>query len=378
MRIELTPEQQRFRDEVRAFVAREVAPLATETDRTGNFPKAQLEAAAAAGYLGPLIPREYGGMGLDHVAEVILIEEVSYACASTGFLLSADTTTATLPILDYGTPEQKQAYLPVIARNIACVAITEPGAGSDVAAQTTTATLDGDHWVLNGHKRFGTSGARAKVFTITAVTDPEKGPKGISAFIAEAGWPGIRIGRREDTMGLRGAEVVDLHLEGLRIPRKNLLGDRGAGMRICLSSIDCGRISISAQALGIARAALDLAITHAMRRNAFGKPIAEHQAIQFALADMATEIEAARLLVYRAATVADSGVRYSKEAAMAKLTASQTAKRCADRSLQIHGGSGYTKESVIERLYRDCRVSELYEGTSEIMRMVVARAVTGL
>ncbi len=378
MHPDLTPAQQAFRDEARAFAARELAPRAAELDRTGKFPAEAVAAAGKAGYLGVLVPREYDGLGLGHVEETLLIEELSYACASTGFLISAHSTTATSPILHHGTEEQKRRYLPTIARQLACVAITEPGAGSDVAAQTTRAVLEGDEWVITGHKRFGTNGARAKVYTITAVTDPEKGAKGISSFIAEAGTPGIRIGRREDSMGLRGAEVVDLHFDGLRVPEENLLGERGAGMRMTLASIDSGRVSIGAQALGIARAAYDQAVGYATRRTTFGKLLAEHQAIQFSLADMATEIEASRWLVYRSAALADSGARYSKEAAMGKLYASGTAKRCADRALQIHGGSGYTKETVVERLYRDCRVTELYEGTSEIMRIVIARGVTGL
>ncbi len=375
VRIELSAAQQAFAEEVEHFAATQVAPRAAAAEKARAHDPALLEQLRSRGYLGPLVPRQFGGMGLDGVCMVLLIEALSRADAALGFIVSVNADVAAIPILRYGTAHQQEAYLPRLADGFAGFALTEAGAGSDAASQTSTAVLDGDAYVLNGHKRFGTNAPLCGFLTVIAATDPAAGPKGLSAFLVEGDAPGLSLGRREDTMGLRAAQVTDVILQDVRVPTQNLLGRPGDGLRIGLSAIDYGRVGIGAQGVGIASAALTAATAHATRRQQFGRAIADFQAIQFMLADMAVQLETARLLTLRAAVAMDAGGRFSLPAAMAKLAGSVCAKEVADKALQIHGGGGYTTDYPVERYYRDARALEIYEGTTEIMRMVIAKAL---
>lgn len=380
MDLELSEEQKLFQKSMRDFAEKEIGPLARETDAQGRFPWATIRKMASMGMLGLPVPEEYGGAGADYVSYAIAVEEVSRVCGSTGITMAAHTSLASMPFVYFGTEEQKRRYLVPLARGekLGAFGLTEPGAGSDAASIQTTAVLKGDEWVINGQKTFITSGSIADVVVIAARTDPSAGSRGISNLIVEKGAPGFRAGRDEEKMGLRGSVTSQLFFEDCRVPKENILGKPGEGFKQFLTVLDGGRISIGAMALGLAQAALESAVAYSKQRVQFGQPIASFEAIQWMLADMATEIEAARLLVYRAAWLKDRGVRFTREAAMAKLYASEAAERAAFKALQIHGGYGYTKDYDVERIYRDQRLCTIGEGTSEILRLVISRQVLQL
>ncbi len=377
MNFELNEEQKMFQKAMRDFAENEIRPIAQETDASAQFPWDTIRKMAAMGMLGLPVPEEYGGAGADYLSYAIAVEEVSRVCGSTGITLAAHTSLACMPLVYFGTEEQKQKYLPPMAGGgvLGAFGLTEPGAGSDAGAVQTTAVLQGDEWVINGQKTFITSGSIAEVVIIAARTDPSAGSRGISNIIVEKGTPGFRPGRDEEKMGLKGSITSQLFFEDCRVPKENILGKPGEGFKQFLITLDGGRISIGAMALGLAQAALESAVEYSKQRVQFGQPIATFQAIQWMIADMATEIDAARMLIYRAAWLKDKGVRFTREAAMAKLFASEVAERAAFKSLQIHGGYGYTKDYDIERIYRDQRLCTIGEGTSEIQRLVIARQV---
>jgi alkylation response protein AidB-like acyl-CoA dehydrogenase len=379
MNFELTEEQQMIRKMVRDFAENEVAPLAQETDKTGQFPWQIIHKMGKLGLMGLPFSEEYGGAGADTVSYAIAVEEISRVCGSTGITLAAHISLATFPIHHFGSEEQKRKYVPKLASGewIGALGLTEPGAGSDAGGIKTRAVLDGDKWVINGQKCFITNGSIADVVVLTALTDPEKRTRGISSFIMEKGTPGFRPGRDEEKMGLKGSITSELFFEGCRIPKENILGTPGDGFKQALVTLDGGRISIGAMALGLAQGAFERALAYSKERQQFDQPICNFQAVQWMLADMATEIEAARLMVYRAAWLEDQGVRFTKEAAMAKLYASEAAERACFKALQIHGGYGYMREYEVERMYRDQRLCTIGEGTSEIQRLVIARQVLG-
>jgi len=376
MDFELTDEQQLIRDAVREFAETEVTPIAAELDRDHRFPYELLPKLAEMNLMGMPYPEKEGGAGADYVSYVIAIEEISRACASTGIIMSAHTSLATWPIFKFGTEAQKDQYLQDMAsgRRLGAFALTEPGAGTDAGAGTATATLRADGYALNGSKMFITNAPYADVYVVFAKTDPERGTRGMSAFIVEKDTPGFSVGEAEHKLGIRGSSTPPIYFADCRIGKEALLGGEGDGFKIAMQTLDGGRIGVSAQALGIAQAALDAAIAYAKERVQFGKPIANLQAIQWMIADMALEVDAARLLVYRAASCVDNGRPYSTEGAMAKLFASETATRVAGKAIQIHGGYGYTESYPVERNYRDAKITELYEGTSEVQRMVIARS----
>jgi butyryl-CoA dehydrogenase len=372
---ELTDEQQLIRDAVREFAEAEVAPIAAELDRDHRFPSELLPKLAEMNLMGMPYPEKEGGAGADYLSYVIVVEELSRACASTGVILSAHTSLATWPIFKFGTEAQKDRYLHDMAsgHRLGAFALTEPAAGTDAAAGTATATLHADGYTLNGSKMFITNAPYADVYIVFAKTDPERGTRGISAFVVEKDTPGFSVGEAEHKLGIRGSSTPPVYFSDCRVPKEALLGGEGDGFKIAMQTLDGGRIGISAQALGIAQAALDASVAYAKERVQFGKPIAALQAIQWMIADMATEIDAARLLVYRAASCVDNGKPYSTEGAMAKLFASEVATRVAGKAIQIHGGYGYTESYPVERNYRDAKITEIYEGTSEVQRMVIAR-----
>jgi len=379
MHFQLTEEQRMTREMVRDFAEKEIKPLAQERDRTGEFPWELIRKMGPLGLLGLPIPEEYGGAGADTLCYAIAIEEIARVCGSTAITVAAHTSLGTYPIYLFGSEEQKRKYLPRLASGqaLAAFGLTEPGAGSDAGATKTRAVLDGDEWVINGQKIFITNGSIADVVLITAVTDPEKGTRGISNFIIEKGTPGFRPGRDEEKMGLKASVTSQLFFEDCRVPKENILGQPGEGFKQFLITLDGGRISIGAMALGLAQGAYERALAYSKERVQFGQPIAKFQAIQWMLVDMATEIEAARLMVYRAAWLKDQGVRFTKEAAMAKLYASEVAERVCFKAIQIHGGYGYMREYDVERMYRDQRLCTIGEGTSEIQRLVIARQILG-
>ena len=375
MDFELTDEQQLIRDAVREFAEAEVAPIAAELDREHRFPRELLPKMAEMNLMGMPYPEKEGGAGADYLSYVIAVEELSRACASTGVILSAHTSLATWPIFKFGTDAQKDRYLHDMAsgQRLGAFALTEPAAGTDAGAGTATATLHADGYALNGSKMFITNAPYAEVYIVFAKTDPERGTRGISAFVVEKDTPGFSVGEAEHKLGIRGSSTPPIYFSDCRVPKEALLGGEGEGFKIAMQTLDGGRIGISAQALGIAQAALDASVAYAKERVQFGKPIASLQAIQWMIADMATEVDAARLLVYRAASCVDNGRPYSTEGAMAKLFASEVATRVAGKAIQIHGGYGYTESYPVERNYRDAKITEIYEGTSEVQRMVIAR-----
>ncbi len=377
MKLELNEQQKMIRNMVREFAEKEIAPLAAELDKTGEYPTKTLEKMAKLGLLGVIIPQQYGGAGLDTISYVTVVEEISRKCASTGVIASVHNSLAAWPIMKYGTEEQKKKYLPILAKGgrIGAFAGTEPNAGSDLGAMKTSAVLKGNHYVINGDKTFITSGPKAGIIIVFAVTDKNAGSKGLSAFIVENTFKGFKVGSIFDKLGITASQTSELLFENMEVPKENLLGKEGDGFKIALSTLDGGRIGIASQAVGIAQAALDECIMYSKQREQFGKPIAKFQAIQWMIADMATRIEAARFLVYSAAYTKDKGERFSKEAAMAKLYASETAMDCVIKAVQIHGGYGYTKEYTVERLFRDAKITEIYEGTSEVQRMVISASL---
>lgn len=377
MNLEFNAEQEMIRKMVHDFAQKEVAPIAAEIDEQGVVPFENIRKMANLGLLGLIIPEEYDGGGADMISYVIAIEELSKACASTAIVVAVQNSLVAAGIEQFGTDSQKQAYLPALARGekIGAFALTEPGAGCDASALLTTAVRDGDQYVINGRKHFITNGGFADLIVLFAMTDKSQGHRGISAFLVEKGTAGFSPGKEEHKMGIRGTNTSELLFDDVHLPAANRLGEEGQGFKIAMTVLDGGRIGVAAQAVGIAQAAYEAALEYSKQRAQFGKPICEFQAIQWMLADMATRIEAARLLVYKAALTKQSGARFSKEAAMAKVYASETATWVADRAIQIHGGYGYMKEYPVERNYRDAKITEIYEGTSEVQRMVIARSV---
>ena len=374
MDFELTKKQEMFRTLFQEFAEKEVEPIASEIDETGEFPWDTVKKMGKLGFLGLPFPKEYGGAGADTLTYIMAVEEISRACAATGVILSAHVSLSCHPIYQFGTPQQKEKYLVPMAKGelLGAFGLTEPNAGTDAAGQQTLAVRDGDAYILNGTKIFITNGGCADVYIVFAMTDPTKGLKGISAFIVEKGTPGFTFGPREHKMGIRASSTTELIFQDCRIPKENLLGKEGEGFKIAMQTLDGGRIGIGAQALGIAQAALDECIRYTKERQQFNKPLSSFQAVQWMIADMATDIDAARFLVYRAAVLKDKKKPFSKEAAMAKLFASEVAMKHTVKAVQIHGGYGYMKEYKVERLMRDAKITEIYEGTSEVQRMVIA------
>ncbi|MDG6218913.1 MAG: acyl-CoA dehydrogenase [Candidatus Thermoplasmatota archaeon] len=375
MDFDLTSNQKLFKKTIREFCEKNLKPLAEKIDKEEYFPKDLYKQMGQMGLMGMTVPQQYGGSGIDRLSYMIALEEISRVCGSTGITVEAHNSLGVGHIYEKGTEEQRKKYLPRLCNGeeIAAWALSEPNAGSDASATQTTAVLDKDEWVLNGTKQFITSGDIAWVTTVMAKTDKEKGAKGISAFIIERDTPGFKIGQLEDKLGLRGSHTAELILEDCRIPKENLLDKEGMGFIGAMNILDRGRTAIGAMSVGIARGAFEDALEYAKQRQQFGKPIGKNQAIQWMLADMATEIDAARLLVYRAADMEDKNQRFTKEASMAKLFASEIAMNATVKGIQIFGGYGYTREYPLERYYRDIKLCTIGEGTSEVQKMVIAR-----
>jgi len=375
--LDLTEEQQLLQRSVREFAEAEVKPHAKEIDETGRFPLDTFKKAAELGLTGIAIPENYGGAGMDHVSYAIVIEEISRVCASTGTILSVQNSLYCDPIYRFGTDEQKQKFLIPYARGekIGCYALTEPQAGSNAAALATKAVRKGDAYVVNGTKAWITNGGAADAALVYVNTQPEKGEKGITALVVEKGTRGFAVGKEEKKLGVHATACTELSFSDCEVPVANRIGNEGEGYKVALSTLDGGRIGIAAQATGIAQGAFEAALSYAQQRQAFGHPIADFQAIQFMLADMATELDAARLLARRAAWKQDSGARFTMEASIAKLFASEMSTRVTHKAIQIHGGYGYSREYPVERNYRDARITEIYEGTSEIQRLVISSLV---
>lgn len=374
MNFVLSEEHTMARTLFRTFAENEVKPLAQELDEQERFPTETVEKMAAYGFWGIPVPKEWGGQGADTLAYAICVEELSRVCATTGVIVSAHTSLCADPIRKYGTQEQKEKYLVPLAagRSLGAFGLTEPGAGTDAAGQQTKAVLRGDHYILNGTKIFITNGGVADTYVIFAMTDKSKGTKGISAFIVEKDFEGFSIGKKELKMGIRGSSTTELVFENCKVPKENLLGKEGKGFGIAMGTLDGGRIGIAAQALGIAQGALDETVAYVKERKQFGRSISAFQNTRFQLAGLKTRIEAARLLVYRAAYAKDHQDLYSQEAAMAKLFAAETAMEVTTKCVQLHGGYGYTRDYPIERMMRDAKITEIYEGTSEVQKMVIA------
>ncbi len=375
MQFDLTKAQLMVRQLAYDFAQSEVKPVAAQYDESEEFIWDIYRKMAPMGFMGMLVPQEYGGAGADTVSYAIVVEELSRACGSTGITVAAHNSLCTGHILRHGTEEQKRRYLPKLASGewMGAWGLTEPNAGSDAGATETTAALEGDEWVINGNKTFITNGSIAGLTVIMARTDPGKGTRGISAILVENGTPGYTYGKDEKKMGLHGSVTSELFFEDCRVPKENLLGERGKGFHGALDILDEGRISIAALALGLGQGAFDLAVQYSKEREQFGQPIGQFQAIQWMLADMATELSAARWLVYHAAALKDAKKKFLKESAMAKLYASEVGTRCANKAVQIHGGYGYTRDYAVERILRDVKLCEIGEGTSEIQRLVIAR-----
>jgi len=374
MNFELTEEQKMVQAMARDFADQEIKPKAQELDQTERHPAEIVQKMAELSLMGIAIPDTYGGGGADIVSYVVAMEEISRGCASVGVIMSVNNSLVCDPINTFGTEDQKRKFLAPLAsgKKLGCFGLTEPEAGSDAAAQKTIAVLKGDQWVINGKKNFITNGNVADSCVLMAMTDKSKGYKGISAFLVDTKTPGFSVGVVEKKLGIKASGTAELIMEDCRIPKENLLGQVGQGFYIAMNTLDGGRIGIASQALGIARAALEAAVEYSKTRVQFGAPISKLQAIQWMIADMATELDAARLLALRAAFLKDRKQRYEKEAAMAKLFASETASRIATKAIQVHGGYGYIKEYNVERHFRDARITEIYEGTSEIMRLVIS------
>jgi len=380
MHFELDDVQTLVRDTARKFAREEVAPYAAEMDKTATFRMDLVRQMGELGFMGVAIPETYGGGGMDYQCYSIVVEELSAVCASTGVVVSAHSSLCCDPILKNGTEEQKSRYLPPLASGqmLGCLGLTEPLAGTDAANQKTTAVLDGDQWVLNGSKIFITNGGPAGVAVVIAVTDKAAGHKGLSAFIVPSDAPGFKVAKEEHKLGIRASSTAELVFDECRIPKDNLLGKPGEGFKIALQTLDGGRIGIASQAVGIARGAMEHARDYAKERSQFGKSIGSFQAIQWKLADMATEIDAARLLTWRAAWMKDQGLKnYGTQSAMAKLYAAEAAMKATREAIQVFGGYGYIDEYPVERFYRDAKITEIYEGTSEVQRIVIARSVLG-
>ncbi|HKW51058.1 MAG TPA: acyl-CoA dehydrogenase family protein [Candidatus Eisenbacteria bacterium] len=374
---ELTPEQGEWRDTLRDFADREIAPGAARYDDAGEFPWENVKKMAELGLFGLIFPEQYGGGGFGTLEYVLAVEEVSRACASTGITLAAHVSLGTWPIYNFGTEDQKRKYLPALCsgERLGAFGLTEPEAGSDAGGTKTRAVLDGSNYVINGRKIYITNGSVCGTAVFTAVTTPGVGVKGISSFIVEKGTPGFTPGTREKKLGHRASDTVELIFDNLKLPKENMLGPEGGGFTQFMKTLDGGRISIGAMSLGIAQAALDSAVKYARERRQFGRAIADFQAIQLLLADIVTELEAARLLVYQTARLKDRGQPFTRYAAMAKLKASTVAMRAADSAVQIHGGAGYMTDHPVERYFRDAKLMEIGEGTSQIQKLIIAREV---
>jgi butyryl-CoA dehydrogenase len=374
MEIELSEEQKLLRETVRRFAEEVVKPCAKEIDESGEFPRSFFDQAGELGLAGVMVPEQYGGAGMDAIAYALVIEEVSRVCATSGVILSVNNSLVCGPLVEFGSEEQKHEFLTPLAsgRMLGCFALTEPAAGSDPAALRTTARRVGDDYLLNGNKVFITNGTDAELALVFATIDPDKKHRGITAFIVAADRPGYHHGTHEFKLGVNASGTTELSFTDLRVPARQRLGEEGEGFRIAMAALDGGRIGIAAQAVGIAQGAFEEALAYSQQREQFGQPLANFQAIQFYLADMATEIDAARLLTWKAAWAKEHQKRFTLEASQAKLFASEMAQRVTNHALQIHGGYGYTKEYNVERYFRDARITEIYEGTSEIQKMVIA------
>lgn len=377
MDLSLTEEQVLFQKTARDFAMKELAPIASQLDEEACFPGEIIKKLGELGFMGIAIPEEYGGAGADYRCYVLAIEEISKACASTGVIVSVNNSLVCDPLLTFGSEEQKRRYLTPLAKGekLGCFALTEPNAGSDASNQQTTVRRDGDFYILNGNKIFITNAPEADIAIVFGQADKAKGHKGICAFIIEKGTTGFRVGKVKEKLGIKASSSSELILEDCRVPRDNLLGEEGQGFKIAMATLDGGRIGIAAQAVGIAQACLEASINYAKERVQFDQPIASFQAIQWMLADMATHVEAARLLTYRAAFFKDQGKRITREAAMAKLFASEVAMAAGVKAIQIFGGYGYMMEYPVQRYFRDAKVTEIYEGTSEVQRMVIAHSL---
>ena len=379
MNFQLTKEQEFVRKMVREFAVNEVEQLAADIDREHRIPTETVEKMARYGLLGVPFPTEYEGAGGDHISYAITVEELSRVCASTGVICSAHTSLCCWPIFAWGNEEQKAKYLPDLlsGRKLGAFGLTEPGAGTDSAGQQTRAVLDGDEYVLNGSKVFITNGGYAETFVVMAMTDKSKGNRGITAFIVEKGDEGFSIGKTEDKMGICASSTTELVFKDCRIPKDRVLGKVGQGFKVAMSTLDGGRIGIASQALGIAQGALDVTVDYMKARKQFGKKLSEMDALRQVVADLATKIEAARLLIYQAADMKDKHMNYGPKSAMAKLFAAETAMEVTTKCVQLHGGYGYTKDYPVERMMRDAKITEIYEGTSEVQRIVIAASVLG-
>ena len=379
MDFQLTKEQEFVRKMVREFAINEVEPIAADIDQEHRFPEENVKKMADLGMLGVPFPKELGGSGGDHVSYAITVEELSRVCASTGVICSAHTSLCGWPIWTYGTDEQKAEFLTPIAsgKKLGAFGLTEPNAGTDAAGQQTTARDDGDHWIINGAKVFITNGGYADTFVVMAMTDKSKGTRGISAFIVDKNDEGFSIGKTEDKMGISASSTTELVFQNCKIPKDRLLGKIGEGFKIAMSTLDGGRIGIASQALGIAQGAFDVTVDYMKARKQFGKKLSQMEALQFEVADMKTRIDAARLLIYRAAAMKDKHQPYAPQAAMAKLFAAETAMHVTTKCVQLHGGYGYTKDYPVERMMRDAKITEIYEGTSEVQKIVIASSVFG-
>ncbi|CAN7165047.1 acyl-CoA dehydrogenase [Rossellomorea sp. LjRoot5] len=378
MNFKLSEEHEMIRKMVRDFARNEVAPTAAERDEEERFDMDLFKKMAELGLTGIPWPEEYGGIGSDYLAYCIAVEELSRVCASTGVTLSAHTSLAGWPVYKFGTEEQKQKYLRPMAQGekIGAYGLTEPGSGSDAGGMKTTARLEGDHYVLNGSKIFITNGGIADTYIVFALTDPSQRQRGTSAFIVEADFAGFSVGKKEKKLGIRSSPTTEIVFEDCKVPKENMLGNEGDGFKIAMMTLDGGRNGIAAQAVGIAQGALDASVEYAKEREQFGKPIAANQGISFKIADMATSIEASRLLTYQAAWLESEGLPYGKESAMSKLMAGDTAMKVTTEAVQIFGGYGYTKDYPVERYMRDAKITQIYEGTQEIQRLVISRMVT--
>lgn len=377
MNFSLSKEHEMLREMYRSFTVNEVKHLAEEIDEEERFPVETVEKLARYGFFGIPFPKEYGGAGGDNLAYAMAVEELSKACGTTGVIVSAHTSLCAAPIYEFGTEEQKQKFLIPLAKGekLGAFGLTEAGAGTDAAGQQTKAFLEGDEYVINGSKIFITNAGYADIYIVMAMTDKAAGTRGISAFIVEKGTPGFSIGKKEKKMGIRGSATCELIFENCRIPKENLLGKIGQGFKIAMKTLDGGRVGIASQALGLAQGAIDETVKYTKERKQFNKPIAAFQNTQFQLADMQTKTEAARMLVYKAACMKDMKVDYATAAAMAKLYASETAMEVTNKAVQLHGGYGYTREYGVERMMRDAKITEIYEGTSEVQRMVISAAM---
>jgi butyryl-CoA dehydrogenase len=377
MNFNLTKQQLLFQQMIREFAVKEVKPLAAEIDEQERFPLETVQKMAAIGLMGIPVPKQYGGAGGDNLLYSMAVEELSAACATTGVILSAHTSLCIAPILEHGTEAQKQKYLPRLASGewLGAFGLTEPNAGTDASAQQTIAVAEGDTFVINGSKIFITNAQYANVYIVFAMTDRSQGVKGITAFIVEKDTPGFSIGKKERKMGIRGSATCELIFENCIIPKENLLGKVSGGFGLAMKTLDGGRIGIAAQALGIAQGAMDETVKYLKERKQFGKPLSAFQNTQFQMADLKVRVDAARMLVRSAAFKKDQGISYSVDAAMAKLYASETAMEVTNKAIQFHGGYGYTREYPVERMMRDAKITEIYEGTSEVQRMVISAAL---